>query len=330
LHISLLVPFFFYLCLNLKYKFKKTNLKILIPCVIFLSPYFRSSSFWLGSENLSLVFLLASFYFFLKHESSKENNLFNIFLNVLFLACAAYFRPIYALFSIYFFLRYYLDLKLSTKLLYYILINILLCLPAFYYLFILDVNFILKHVNYGFEVSRFVNQFSITISIIIFYSIPFLLAESKNKFKLSFFEVKNFILSLIFVYLLVYYFNFDLSHGGGIFYKLSLFIFNNNYLFYFFSLLSLNLLFSVLSYNSKFEDKIIDLILFITLIFLEPDRIIYHETYDPLLYFIFFLLIKNKIYLNFAINLTSKKFILLIIFSISFLSISILKTLINV
>ena len=89
-------------------------------------------------------------------------------------------------------------------------------------------------------------------------------------------------------------------------------------------------MFSVLSYNLKFEDKIIDLILFITLIFLEPDRIIYHETYDPLLYFIFFLLIKNKIYLNFAMNLTSKKFILLIIFSISFLSISILKTLINV
>ncbi len=64
LHLSLAIPYFFYLCLKLKYKFQKENLKSLLPCIIFFSPYFRSSSFWLGSENLSLIFLLVSFYFF--------------------------------------------------------------------------------------------------------------------------------------------------------------------------------------------------------------------------------------------------------------------------
>ena len=40
LHVSLLIPYFFYLCLKIKYKFKKENLYILIPCIIFFSPYF--------------------------------------------------------------------------------------------------------------------------------------------------------------------------------------------------------------------------------------------------------------------------------------------------
>ena len=75
LHISLLIPYFFYLCLKTKYRFKKENFYILIPCIVFFSPYFRSSSIWPASENLSLLFLLISFYFFLKYDSIKEKNL---------------------------------------------------------------------------------------------------------------------------------------------------------------------------------------------------------------------------------------------------------------
>jgi hypothetical protein len=329
LHVSLLIPYFFYLCLKIKYKFKKENLYILIPCIIFFSPYFRSSSIWLGSENLSLLFLLISFYFFLKHDATEEKNLSNILLNAVFLACAAYFRPIYALFSIYFFLRFYLDLKLSTKLLYYLVINILLSFPALYYLYILNVDFITIHISQKMNVSRFVNQFSVTISIIFFYSIPFLLTRVGDVLKSSLFKVKNIILSIIFTYLLIYHFNYDLAYGGGIFYKVSLLIFDNNYLFYFFSLIALNLLFLILSSNLKVRDKISDTVLLLVLIFLEPDRIFYHETYDPLLYFVFFLLLKSRFYLNFAEKLTNRKFILLILFSISFYFLSIVKMFYN-
>ena len=90
------------------------------------------------------------------------------------------------------------------------------------------------------------------------------------------------------------------------------------------SLLCISCLLAYLFFLFKRRDEI-DLILFLTLIFLEPDRFIYHETYDPLLYFIFFLLIKSRIYLNFTWKLTNKKFILLILFSISFYALSILK-----
>ena len=71
LHTSLLIPIFFYLCLKIKYKFQKEDLRTLIPCIIFFSPYFRSSSIWIGSENISLLFLIISFYFFLKYESNN-------------------------------------------------------------------------------------------------------------------------------------------------------------------------------------------------------------------------------------------------------------------
>ena len=326
LHISLLIPYFFYLCLKLKYKFQKENLKILIPCIIFFSPYFRSSSIWLGSENLSLVFLLISFYFFLKYESNNEENLFYILSNVFFLACAAYFRPIYSLFGIYFVVRYYLDLKLSAKFLYYILINIILSFPAIYYVFILDVNFITIHIGDVTDTSRIVNQFAIVISVIFFYSIPFLLLNIKDNFRLSLFKVENIILSIIFLYFLIFYFNYNYPYGGSIFYKLSLLIFNNNYLFYFLSLISLNVLFVIFFVYEKGKERMFDLILLLTLILLEPDRFIYHETYDPLLYCVFFLLMKNQIYFNFTKKLTDKKFILLIIFCSSFFALSILKT----
>ena len=329
LHLSLFIPYFFYLCLRLKYNFHRTNLKSLIPCIIFLSPYFRAGAIWIGSENISLLFLIISFYFFLKYEFDKEKNFSNIFLNVLFLACAAYFRPIYAIFSIYFFLRFYLDLKLSNKLLYYILTNVFLSFPALYYVFILDINFFLIHINHTLELSRFVNQYSICFSIVLFYSIPFLLANINNNLKLSIFRIENIVLSIIFTYLLLFHFDYNVPYGGGIFYKFSLLIFNNNYLFYFFSLIAFNVLLAVLFLDNDIKDRISNLILLLVLISLESDRVIYHETYDPLLYFIFFLLIKSRIYLNFTWKLTNKKFILLILFSISFLALSIVNSILN-
>ena len=100
-------------------------------------------------------------------------------------------------------------------------------------------------------------------------------------------------------------------------------------MFYFFSLIALNILFLILSNNLKVKDKISNLVLLLILIFLEPDRIYYHETYDPLLYFVFFLLLKSRFFLNFAEKLTNKKFVLLILFSISFYVLSIVKMFYN-
>ena len=140
LNFSLILPYLFFLCLKIKYGSTKKYLLSLLPAIIIISPYFRSSSIWVGPENLSIIFFLASVYFFLKHENEKQNLSF-ILLNAFFLAMTAYIRPIYFLFSIYFFLKFYFNIKFSKNLVYYIIFNMLLSLPAFYYVFILKVNF---------------------------------------------------------------------------------------------------------------------------------------------------------------------------------------------
>ena len=65
LHISLLLPYIFYLILKIKDNIGNDKIKFLLPGLIFISPYFRSGSIWIGSENISLIFLFASFYFYL-------------------------------------------------------------------------------------------------------------------------------------------------------------------------------------------------------------------------------------------------------------------------
>ena len=263
----------------------------------------------------------------------KKKKLSFMILNTLFLALAAYIRPNYSLFSIYFFIRYYFDLNISYKFLFYIFINILLSFPAIYYIFVLDVDFVSQFLFRGehdvlldFTLPAFVNQFSIILTILFFYSIPFMLLNIRQNFQMSNFKVENYVFSIIFLFLLIFYFDYNFPYGGGIFFKLSNLIFENNYLFYIFSLISLNAFILIFYSSIKSKDTIFDLVLLLTLFLLEIDGVFYHETYDPLLYFIFFLLIKNKIYLNFTKKLTDKKFILLILFCTSFYALSILKT----
>ena len=336
LHFFLLIPFFLHLCLKVKYEFKANDIKILLPTIIFFSPYFRSASIWLLSENISLIFLSISLYFFLKYEKTEKKKLSFIILNTLFLALAAYIRPNYSLFCIYFFIRYYFDLNISYKLLFYIFINILLSFPAIYYIFVLDINFVNAFIFRGehnvlldFNLSGFVNQLSFFLTILFFYSIPFMLLNIRQNFQMSNFKVENYVFSIIFLFLLIFYFDYNFPFGGGIFYKLSNLIFENNYLFYIFSLISLNAYILIFYGSIKSKDTIFDLVLLLTLFLLDIDGVFFHETYDPLIYFIFFLLIKNKIYLYFTKKLTDKKFILLILFCTSFYVLSILKVIYN-
>ena len=329
LHLSLLIPYFFYLCLRLQYKFKVNDITILLPAIIFISPYFRSAAFWVGSETISLIFLSFCFYFFLKYQNSKKKELSYIIFNTLFLALAAYIRPVYALFSIYFFVRYYFDLNISLKLLFYIVANILLSFPAVYYTFVLDINFLQYSPYVWFRFSELINKFSITLTILFFYSIPFLLPNFKKNFQINNLKIKNLILSIISLFLLIFYFDYSLIYGGGFFYKLSILIFENNYLFYIFFFISLNAFILIFANFTNNKGRFFDLTLFLILIFLEIDNIYFHETYDPLLYFVYFLLIRNRLYFNFAKQLTNKKFIVLGIFCISFYALSILKTIYN-
>ncbi len=322
IHICLLIPFFVYKSLKIKNKHKSNLYIYLLPLIFFISPYFRSGAIWIDDNLLALIFLSISIYYFILFK--KKESLIYLFYNTLFLAIAAYIRPIYCFLSIYFFFQYFFVLNAKNKFLYYIFFNSFLSFPAFYYIFILDINDWFE--NYLFR-GNFITVFSITTSIISYYLIPYMYFYFKknNKFSLNIGEIIFFIL---FISILFLFFNYDLNYSGGIYYKLSLLFFGNNILFFFISSLSLLFLMKFFLDNDDKLEKISDLLLIVILIIFEFDGVIYHETYDPLIYILVFLIFDNKYIKNFISSLNKSKFLILIIFSSLFYTMSVMKTLI--
>ena len=107
--ISLTLPVVFYKILKLKFKSSDKNILFIISLLIFLSPYFRSSAVWLTNDNLTLILLSLSIYYFFKTEKFKSKNINHILKCFIFLALAAYLRQNFILFI--FFYLYYLFLN---------------------------------------------------------------------------------------------------------------------------------------------------------------------------------------------------------------------------
>ena len=322
MHFILLMPYFTYLSLKLRFNLKKNTLIGLLPTIFFISPYFRAGALWIDDNVIGLTFLTISFYFYL--SLIKNKNLSIIFLHVLFLALAAYFRPIYSIFGIYFFVNFYLSLGLKKKFFYYVIFNIILSTPAIYFIFIIKQN---EWFSPWFFRTNNTTILSLSLSVIFFYSIPFILSNL-NKLKLIIIEKKIIFFSIIYLIFLLLNFKFSLPYSGGIFYKISDLIFSNNYFFYFVSFLSFYFFLIIFKNFTSKKNFFLDLILFILLILMEIDGIIYHEAYDPLFYILSFLLLKNTLYFETIKSISIKSLSYFYIFGISFFTMSIIKSLI--
>tara|TARA_S200000501_G_scaffold336426_1_gene341795 strand:+ start:962 stop:2209 length:1248 start_codon:yes stop_codon:yes gene_type:complete len=320
LHFSLLLPFFVGLSLKVKLRLKKNDIRYLLPSIFIFSPYFRAGSIWTDDNLLAMVFLSISIYFFVKHEKDKDN-IKNVIISAFFLAISAYFRPIYSILSIYFFLNFFLNLKISKKLLFYILLNFFLAIPAFYYIFILEIN--KWAISYLFRENIF-TILSISSSIIVFYFLPFIIRDYKSILK-QILNKNNYLFCLIILSFVIYFFEYDRSYSGGIVLKFSNLFFGNNYFFYLISSVSILLLYSIFFSKNK-ERNFFDLILLITLFVLEIDGVIYHETYDPLIYVVILLLLKNKFFTNYIKKFNMGSFSILIIFLSFFYFTAVMKT----
>ena len=91
---------------------KNDNVLFLLSLIIFLSPYFRSSTVWITTDNLALLFFLLSINSFLSTRIDKKSYLKNSFLCFFFLILASYIRQSYALFFILYFISIQSKLKL--------------------------------------------------------------------------------------------------------------------------------------------------------------------------------------------------------------------------
>ena len=320
LHICLILPFLFYKCLTVKFHEIDKKILFFLSSLIFLSPTFRSLSIWPDSRLLGLILFTLSVYYFLKFEESK-NYKFAIY-NVIILALSAYISPNFSVFSVFFLLKFVFNYGIfSKKILSIIILNLVLALPAFYYIFVLDVNFLLKSAAIGVEENErlFNNLFNnvlISFSIILFYLIPFLffkIIKTNNIF-----DIRNILISILIFSICVYNFDYNYSYsGGGIFFKVSYYLFQNNYLFYLISFFAILVICSLLSKNY------FNILLIITIVFNNPQYTIYHKYFDP------FLLIVCLTIFSFSLDLKkifiTKNYMFIFIYFLAFLIISNLK-----
>ena len=283
LNILILNQFFFYLCLKELYsKFISTKKLFLISLIIFISPSFRANIIWPESAMLGLLFFLIGLYFFLKN--TNQFNTKNVVFNILFVALASYIRPSYCLFAIYFFLDLLIKKKNIKIILLSISLNVLLSLPAIYYVFFLKIFFITSG---GLSFNYF-NKIGIILSIIFFHLFPFLIYK---QFNLNFLKnTKIILVSLIVSIFIILNFDYRLDYsGGGILLHFSNFIFDNNFLFYFFVPILIFLTIELINKN-----KLNNFIIILILLLITPQYHIFHKYYDPLVIVLAFTLIDFK------------------------------------
>ena len=214
-------------------------------------------------------------------------------------------------------------MKDIKKILIIILTNFFLSSFAIYYIFFLDINIFQFGKNiYGYDESIFSilnisNKILLVSTIIFFHSFIFFI----NKFEARYLNRNNFVIFLISLIIVVFSFYFhDYSEvyeyikGGGIFYK---FLYELDLLY----LILIPSTISVLFIFSLVKNNFYNLILIFVLFLSNPQLSIYHNYFEPLLYFCILFFIYEKNVQKFKI----KNIFLINIFIIFYYFISLIK-----
>ena len=322
LHLCVSLIFIFYKCLKVQFNYVDKKILQLLSLIIFLSPTFRSLSIWPDSRLPGLIFFILSAYYFIKFLKKPDYK--NTWFCSISLIFASYISPNYSLFSLYFYFIFFRHLSIG-RFLKLMIFNLIAAFPMLYYLFVLDINFLVAGktpgldedlVSLNFNLS---NKILIISSILFFHLIPvfFYVVNYKNFVK---FIKKKLIYILILFIILIYFFNYQIFFtGGGFFFQLSNFLFNNNLLFFLFCFLSISFLFFLSSIN--FENLFIIFILIIS----NVQNSIYHKYYEPLILIIFFILFKNLDFKYFFSK--SRNLVFLYSFGIFFIILRVIKNL---
>ncbi len=314
LNFSIVLIYFFYKCLRLRFGELDKNILIIISFALFLSPTFRSLAIWPDSRLVGLIFFTISIYYFLMFQ--KYYNVKYFWGCLIFLIISSYLSPNFSLFIIFY---YFFFLKKISNL--YLISSVIFCLisafPALYYLFVLDINFLVSNIPSGatgvtalsFNLS---NKIMIISTIIFFHYIPFFLSKDVM-FEIFNFLKRNIIYLLVFFIINLFFFNYSTSlTGGGFFFQISNILFKNNYLFYFIVFFSISIIF----YYSKNDN--LSLLFFLLLILSNIQSTIYHKYYDPFLLIIYFTILKPEFSQRFMKKKIFRSFYISFLFSIYF------------
>ena len=302
---NLLIIFIFYQFLKLKrIDFENNFLINLIPFIILLSPWFRSSSYWGMTENLSFFFLIPSLYFLnllIQKKTSFKNNLI---LTVL-ISLTLYARQQFLFLAVFHILILLLNNN-KKELIFTILIYSLLSLPGFY---VLSIWGVFKDLSQATSASDglsleniFLNVTKIS-SLFFFYSIPIVLINFSQFLKIFFSKrcLLIFIVVLFIKYLLFNDINYPLKSGGYIV-KFNYFFLNNDpkLLILISSAFFAYIISIIKSNNYKY-------FLILPLIYLNYGFVnsVYQEWFDPLYLFTYYIFLSKDHIVNLRLNKNS-------------------------
>ena len=284
--VSSCIPLVFYNVLKKNFSEKSYDTLFFLSLIIFLSPYFRSSTVWITTDNLALLFFFFSINSFLNTQNYQHNYFKNVLLCFFFLVLASYIRQSYALFFIFYFISIQSNLKLLEN--FYVLIfNFFLSIPALIWVFFI---FKFEGIQTGYYwASDYLINILIFTSLFFFYFFPLIfnkhcLSDLNKKFTQK--KLLLLFLALLAFLVLVFYDIPELSHGGGVFYKISKVI-NLNFII-FFSLIGSIILFCLNDLIGK------NYLIYLILIFSYPFIYLYQKYYDPLIFILILSLIDSK------------------------------------
>ena len=243
--ISLAVPVLFYICLKKKFNNLNSLLLISISSIIFLSPYYRTTSYWGLNENYGIIFLLLTYLFlnsFLENRRQLNYKTYtNLFLTVFFSSLCLYFDQKLIIIPIICFFIIILKNKEIKLMLFSIFIYSLLSIPYIY--MIMQWNNLIPldaTVSRRLGTELFFWHIGYTLTMIAFYLFPLLFFKEKKFYNLikDFFLYKKnyYLISLFFIYLFYLLIFSDFYHpshepsplGRGFINKISIILFTND------------------------------------------------------------------------------------------------------
>ena len=316
--ISLSVPVLFYFCLKQKFNNKDNLLLILIASTIFLSPYFRTSSYWGLEENYGIISLLLTYLFlnfFLKNKNEYGYKIyFQLFLLVFFSSLCIYFDQKLLIIPIICFLSIITSKKIIKLKLFSICFYFILSLPYIYLIILWDGIFpstLTSARNLGDKL--YLDHIGYTSTIIAFYFVPFLLFKGKDlstEIKNFFLKKNNYYLILLFCIYILYLLvlsnflgqnalNIDVSTGKGFIHKSSLILFKNNFIireiFIYFSFL-ISWVIVLIFIGKNFKNGLILLYFFLASVLTLP---LMQEYFDPLIFIMIFTFFSSKLFITY-------------------------------
>ena len=316
--ISLSVPVLFYFCLKQKFNNKDNLLLILIASTIFLSPYFRTSSYWGLEENYGIISLLLTFLFlnfFLKNKNEYGYKIyFQLFLLIFFSSLCIYFDQKLLIIPIICFLSIITSKKIIKLKLFSICFYFILSLPYIYLIILWDgifPNTLTGARNLGDKL--YLDHIGYTSTIIAFYFVPFLLFKGKDlstEIKDFFLKKNNYYLILLFCIYILYLLvlsnflgqnalNIDVSTGKGFIHKSSLILFKNNFIireiFIYFSFL-ISWVIVLIFIGKSFKNGLILLYFFLASVLTQP---LMQEYFDPLIFIMIFTFFSSKLFITY-------------------------------